>query len=143
MKTRQAGFSMIELLVVLVILGMLAGLVGPRLFGKLDSSKVKTAETQIRMLKGALQTYRLDVGDFPETEDGLDALVRSPSGERAARSWQGPYLDGEVPLDPWQNEYQYSRQASGLEEFSLYSLGADGEPGGEGTSTDVGFLPDK
>ncbi len=134
---------MIELLVVLVILGMLAGLVGPRLFGKLDSSKVKTAETQIRMLKGALQTYRLDVGDFPETEQGLAALVRQPSGGAGTKSWAGPYLDGEVPLDPWQNPYQYERKPSGLEEFTLYSTGADGAAGGEELDADVGFLPEQ
>ena len=133
---------MIELLVVLVILGMLAGLVGPRLFGKLDSSKIKTAETQIRMLKGALQTYRLDVGDFPSTDDGLDALVRRPSDERVAGNWQGPYLDGEVPLDPWQSPYRYERKPSGIQEFTLFSMGADGKPGGEANDADVGFLPD-
>jgi len=142
MRSRTLGFSMIELLVVLVILGMLAGLVGPRLFGKLDSSKVKTAETQVKMLKGALLTYRLDVGDFPDTDDGLKALVRKPSNERAASNWQGPYLDDEVPLDPWSRDYQYSREPSGLQDFTLYSLGADGKPGGEGLDADVGFVPD-
>ncbi len=133
---------MIELLVVLVILGMLAGLVGPRLFGKLDSSKVKTAETQIKMLKGALLTYRLDIGDFPETDDGLEALVRKPSNERAASNWQGPYLDDEVPLDPWSQDYQYEREPSGLQDFTLYSMGADGKPGGEALEADVGYVPD-
>jgi general secretion pathway protein G len=141
-KRKNSGFSMIELLVVLVILGMLAGLVGPRLFGKLDSSKVKTAETQVKMLKGALQTYRLDVGDFPSTEQGLEALVRIPRGGRAEKSWQGPYLDGEVPMDPWSNPYQYAKEASGLESFTLYAWGADGKEGGEALDADVGFLPD-
>ncbi len=139
MKRKHTGFSMIELLVVLVILGMLAGLVGPRLFGKLDSSKVKTAETQIKMLKGALQTYRLDVGDYPSTDEGLEALVRAPSGVDA---WQGPYLDEEVPQDPWANPYQYERKPSGLQDFTLYSLGADKNPGGDGLDADVGFTPD-
>jgi general secretion pathway protein G len=142
MRYRQAGFSMIELLVVLVILGMLAGLVGPRLFGKLDASKVQTVDTQIRMLKGALQTYRLDVGDYPDTESGLGALVRKPAGGRAEKRWQGPYLDDEVPLDPWSNPYQYANKPSGLQEFSLYSLGADGKPGGEDADADLGYLPD-
>ncbi len=139
MKRKQIGFSMIELLVVLVILGMLAGLVGPRLFGKLDSSKVKTAETQVKMLKGALQTYRLDIGDYPSTDEGLEALVRAPSDVDA---WQGPYLDEEVPLDPWASPYQYERKPSGLQDFTLYSLGADKNPGGEGLDADVGFVPD-
>ncbi len=141
-KLKNSGFSMIELLVVLVILGMLAGLVGPRLFGKLDSAKVKTAETQIKMLKGALQTFRLDVGDYPDTEYGLGALVRKPRGGRAEKSWQGPYLDGEVPMDPWSSPYQYAKKSSGLEEFTLYTWGADGKPGGEGLDADVGFLPE-
>jgi len=138
----QRGFTMIELLVVLVILGMLAGLVGPRLFGKLDSSKVGVVETQIKMLKGALQTYRLDVGDFPETQDGLEALVRKPRSGRAAKRWKGPYLDDEVPMDPWDAPFQYEKKPSGLQEFTLYSLGADGEPGGEGLDADLGYTPD-
>lgn len=141
-KGKNGGFSMIELLVVLVILGMLAGLVGPRLFGKLDSSKVKTAETQIKMLKGALQTFRLDVGDYPDTAQGLGALVRKPTGGRAEKSWQGPYLDGEVPLDPWSSPYQYAKKPAGLEEFTLYTWGADGKAGGEELDADVGFLPE-
>ena len=133
---------MIELLVVLVILGMLAGLVGPRLFGKLDSSKVKIAQTQVKMLKGSLETYLLDVGDYPETEEGLEALVRKPRSERAAAEWQGPYLDDEVPMDPWGRPYEYAREPSGLQDITLYSLGADGKPGGEGLDADVGFTPD-
>lgn len=140
-SVRFRGFSMIELLVVLVILGMLAGLVGPRLFGKLDSSKVKTAETQIRMLKGALQTYRLDVGRYPTDEEGLIALVQKPADSRASAKWQGPYLDGELPVDPWANAYQYSNKPSGSNDFTLYSLGADGERGGDDLDEDVGFLP--
>ena len=139
---RARGFSMIELLVVLVILGMLAGLVGPRLFGKLDSSKVKIAETQVRMLKGSLETYLLDVGDYPDTEDGLEALVRKPRSERAAATWQGPYLDDEIPMDPWGRPYEYAREPSGLQDITLYSLGGDGKPGGEGLDADVGFTPD-
>jgi general secretion pathway protein G len=141
-KQRQSGFTMIELLVVLVILGMLAGLVGPRLFGKLDSSKVGTTQTQIKMLKGALQTYRLDIGDFPETQDGLEALVRRPKNGRAAKRWKGPYLDDEVPLDPWDNPFKYAKSPSGLQEFTLYSLGGDGEPGGEELDKDLGYTPE-
>jgi general secretion pathway protein G len=139
---QQRGFTMIELLVVLVILGMLAGLVGPRLFGKLDSSKAGAVETQVKMLKGALQTYRLDVGSYPSTQDGLEALVRQPKSGRAVRRWKGPYLDDEVPLDPWENPFVYAREPSGLQEFSLYSHGADGEPGGEGLDADIGYIPD-
>lgn len=132
---------MIELLVVLVIIGLLAGLVGPQLFGKVDSSKVKTTETQIKMLKGALSTYRLDVGGFPTTEQGLKALTRKPDDARAASAWRGPYLDEEVPLDAWGNPYQYKREPSGLQDFTLFSFGADGKLGGEGLDADVGYLP--
>lgn len=138
----QVGFSLIELLVVLVILGLLAGLVGPRLFGKVDSSKVKAAEAQVRMLKSALQTYRLDVGQYPTTEQGLSALNSSPNDARARKLWQGPYMDESVPLDPWGNAYQFKLQPSGLQEFILYSFGADGMKGGEGINSDIGYLPE-
>ena len=129
---------MIELLVVLVILGLLAGLVGPRLFGKADLAKVQTANTQIRMIRGAIKLYRLDVGTYPSTAEGLAALTRQPS---AASGWQGPYLDDEVPTDPWSKPYQYRNQKAGIREFVLYSHGADGAEGGENLDADVGFLP--
>jgi len=137
---RHQGFTLIELLVVLVILGLLAGLVGPRLFGKVDASKVRTAETQVKMLKGALQTFRLDMGRFPTTQEGLNALWQKPSAEDA-KQWQGPYLDEPVPADPWLNPYQYSEQASETQPFSLYSFGADGQQGGEELKADIGYYP--
>jgi general secretion pathway protein G len=137
----QTGFSLIELLVVLVILGLLAGLVGPRLFGKVDTSKVKTAETQVKMLKAGLQTYRLDVGSYPTTEQGLAALNARPSSGRGVNLWQGPYLDEEIPVDPWANPYQYQLKPSNTQEFSLFSYGADGKRGGEGLDADIGYLP--
>ena len=132
------GFSLIELLVVLVILGMLGGLVGPRLFSQVDASKVDTAETQVRMLKAALQTYRLDIGHFPSTEQGLRALESRPP---EVKNWQGPYLEEELPLDPWGNPYVYIDVAENFQGFALYSRGADGKDGGEGLSSDVGFTP--
>ena len=95
---QRKGFSLIELLVVLVILGLLGGLVGPRLFTKVDSSKVSTAETQVRMLKASLQTYRLDVGRYPTTEQSLQALTVNATNQKM---WDGPYLEEELPLDPW------------------------------------------
>ena len=137
--SRSAGFTLIELMVVLVILGLLAGLVGPRLFGRVDSSKVQTAETQIKMLRGALQAYRLDVGHYPSTAEGLAALVRPPGGN--AEYWQGPYLEDEVPADPWNTPYRYEHPAENLQGFALYSLGADAEEGGEGVDAEVGYLP--
>jgi general secretion pathway protein G len=133
----QKGFTLIELLVVLVILGMLAGLVGPRLFSNVDKSKVKTAQTQVKMLRGSLQTYRLDVGAYPTTEQGLAAIMSAPSD---TKNWQGPYLEDELPKDPWGHDYQYKSPANNLQGIALYSLGADGTPGGEGLDADVGIL---
>lgn len=137
---QQRGFTLLEMLVVLVIIGMLAGLVGPRMFGKVDSSKVKTAQTQIKMIKGALETLRLDVGTFPTTEEGLSMLYDPPSDERKRQRWQGPYLDERVPLDPWGNAYQYSVPGQDRQPFALFSYGADGQPGGEEFAADIGFL---
>lgn len=134
---QQAGFTLIELLVVLVILGMLAGLVGPRIFGNVDKSKVKTADTQVRMLRGALQTYRLDVGSYPNTEQGLNALIKNPGN---VRSWAGPYLEDQLPKDPWENNYVYKSPVDNLQGFALYSLGADGKEGGDDFNADVGIL---
>jgi len=135
------GFTLIEMLVVLVIIGMLAGLVGPKLFSRVDSSKVKTAEVQIKMLKGTLETFRLDVGRFPTQAEGLPALNQAPAEERARAHWHGPYLDQDIPLDPWGNPYLYSLPGANGQPFALYSLGGDGKPGGEGIDADVGMLP--
>lgn len=135
-KSKQLGFTMIELLVVLVILGLLAGLVGPQFFGKVDSSKVRTAETQVKMFKMALQTYRLDVGSYPKQ---LSDLQTAP--ESAGNYWDGPYLDEELPLDPWNKAYQYRRDSKAPQGFYLYSHGADGQEGGEELNADVGYVP--
>lgn len=125
---------MIELLVVLVILGLLAGLVGPQFFGKVDSSKVRTAETQIKMLKMALQTYRLDVGSYPKA---LADLNTAPS--EAKTYWQGPYLGEKLPQDPWNHDYQYRVDSKAEQGFYLYSLGADGAEGGDDLNADIGY----
>ncbi|GGO63609.1 type II secretion system major pseudopilin GspG [Bowmanella pacifica] len=135
-QNKQRGFTMIELLVVLVILGLLAGLVGPQFFGKVDSSKVRTAETQIRMLKMALQTYRLDVGSYPAK---LADLRTAPAGSKGF--WDGPYLDEALPLDPWNKDYQYRLDSAAEQGFYLYSLGADGQEGGEDLNADIGYVP--
>lgn len=137
---RQAGFTLLEMIVVLVIIGLIMGLVGPRLFGQADKAKVQTAGTQIKMLGGALQTMRLDISRWPTEAEGLSLLTTKPSGD-AANGWAGPYLDGEVPADPWGHPYQYSAQASGNQPYTLYSWGADGKPGGEGQDADLGHLP--
>ena len=138
---RQRGFTLIEMLVVLVIIGLLASLVGPKLFNKVDTSKVQTAQVQVKMLKGALGTLRLDIDRFPTTAEGLALLTTPPQDERVRAQWRGPYLDGELPKDPWGNPYQYSVPGSAGQPFALYSLGADGKRGGEGLDADVGLLP--
>ena len=138
---KSAGFSLLEMLVVLVIIGLIASLVGPRLFSRVDTSKVQVAETQTRLLRGAVETFRLEVGRIPTIDEGLAVLYTPPSDERAKARWRGPYLDESVPADPWGKAYQDSIPGSDGLPFAIYSFGADGEPGGEGNNADIGFLP--
>lgn len=133
------GFTLLEMLVVLVIIGLIAGLVGPQLLGRVDTSKVTAAETQVRMLKGALDTMRLDIGRFPTKEEGLGLLTAPPKDEKINRRWRGPYLTDAIPLDPWGTPYQYSPQSAIT--VVLFSYGADGQEGGSGIDADVGLLP--
>jgi len=135
LSTRRTirGFTLLELLVVLVILGLLVGYVAPRFFGQVGKSEVKVATAQIRALEDALDQYRLDVGRYPTTEQGLAALNTQPTGE--AR-WQGPYLKKAVPNDPWGSPYQY-RSPGEHGELDLYSLGKDSQPGGTGEAADI------
>ena len=128
----QRGFSLIELLIVMVILGLLASLVGPKMFSKLGMAKQKTAKTQIEMLMTALDGYRLDVGAYPSGSDGLEALVKDPGVE----NWNGPYLQKGVPVDPWGNAYHYENPGQ-HGEVDVFSYGADGQPGGDGENADV------
>ncbi|WP_028320480.1 type II secretion system major pseudopilin GspG [Desulfatiglans anilini] len=130
---RQQGFTLIELLIVMVIIGLLAALVGPRMFGKVDESRQRSAKAQISLFETALDTYRLDTGKYPTTDEGLEALRTKPSG---VERWDGPYLNKEVPKDPWGNEYVY--QSPGEHgDYDLTSYGADGSPGGEGSDMDI------
>ena len=130
----QRGFSLIELLVVIIILGLIAGLVGPRLFGRVGQSKQATAKAQIELFGAALDQYRLDVGSYPSTSVGLDALVRNPN----VPNWAGPYLKKpEVPSDPWGKPYQYKCCPGDHGEYDIISYGFDGVPGGEGENADV------
>jgi general secretion pathway protein G len=140
-RFRQTGFTLLELLVVLVIIGLLGSLVGPKLFSKADTAKVQTAQTQVKMLKGALETMRLDIGRFPTAAEGLALLNEQPKDERIAARWKGPYLDEALPADPWGNAYQYSLPGAGGQPMAIYSFGADGKRGGEGNDTDIGILP--
>lgn len=137
----NSGFTLLEMLVVMVIIGLLAGLVGPRMFGKVDDSKVQTAKTQIKMIKGCLETMRLDINRFPTQEEGLDSLYHSPKDEAVKSLWKGPYIDEEVPLDPWGKEFQYTLPGLDGRPFALYSFGADGKLGGEDYNADIGYLP--
>lgn len=141
MSTRSVGFTLLEMLVVLVIIGLLAGLVGPRLFSKVDQSKVQTAQVQAKMLRGAVESMRLDIGRYPTAEEGLGLLMRPPADAELAKRWRGPYLDDALPPDPWGNAYQYSLPGADGQPFALYSLGADGKRGGERNDADVGILP--
>lgn len=127
------GFTLLELLVVMVIIGLLAGYVGPRYFSQIGKSEVKAARAQIDALEKALDQYRIDVGHYPTTEQGLPALMAAPSGEGR---WAGPYLRKAVPDDPWGKPYQY-RQPGEHGDFDLFSYGPDGQPGGEGEAADV------
>lgn len=137
----QQGFTLLEMLVVLVIITLIAGLVGPRLMGHTEEAKVKTAKTQVQMLKGALGTLYLDIGRYPTDQEGLAILSTPPGDEKVKPFWKGPYLDGLVPLDPWNHPYQYSTPGSNGQPFALYSLGADGQPGGVDNNADIGILP--
>jgi len=139
----QKGFTLLEMLVVLVIIGLLAGLVGPKLFSRVDNSKVQTAQTQVKMLKGTLETFRLDLGRFPTAEEGLALLNTPPADTNLNSKWRGPYLDEGLPLDPWGAPYQYSIPGANNQPFALYSYGADSKLGGEGNDADIGYLPNE
>jgi len=129
---RAHGFTLLELLVVLAILALLAGLVGPRVFDKLGGAKSKAATVQIADLDKTLELFKLDVGRFPSTEEGLAALQARPAG---LNGWSGPYLKGSLPTDPWGRAYQYKLNPDGS--VDIVSLGADGAAGGEGENADL------
>ncbi len=129
----HAGFTLLELLVVLVIIGLLAGYVGPQFFKQIGKSESKTATAQIDALSKALDQYRLDTGRYPSTEQGLGALWVQPSGETR---WWGPYLRKAPPKDPWGRDYQY-RAPGEHGEYDLFSLGKDGREGGGGEDQDI------
>jgi general secretion pathway protein G len=129
----RRGFTLLELLVVMVLIGLLAGFVAPRYFAQVGKSQVKVARAQIDALDKALDQYRLDVGHYPTTEQGLAALVASPSGET---KWAGPYLKKALPADPWGRPYLYAQPGS-HGDFDLQSYGKDGRPGGSGEDADI------
>lgn len=130
---KSLGFTLLELLVVMVIIGLLAGFVAPRFFAQIGKSETKVARAQLDALEKALDQYRLDVGRYPSGEQGLAALMERPSG--LAR-WSGPYLKKTIPQDPWGNPYLYKSPGE-HGEFDLLSHGKDGQPGGTGEAEDI------
>jgi len=132
-KEKEKGFTFFEILVVVTIIGLLAALVGPRLWGKISGGKQTAAKAEIELLGTALDAFRLDTGRYPTTEEGLKAIREQPSG---VDNWNGPYLPKEIPVDPWRRPYVY-RCPGEHGEYDLISYGADGVEGGEGENADI------
>jgi general secretion pathway protein G len=134
---RQRGFTLIEIMVVVVIIGLLATLVLPRVLGRQDQAMIAKAKADIQALSSALKLYKLDNFNYPSTEQGLEALIRQPSGEPPAKNWKkGGYVE-RLPSDPWGNPYQYLSPGEKME-FDIWSFGADGRGGGEGIGAEIG-----
>ena len=137
-KSTQKGFTLIEIMVVIVIIGILATLVVPRIMGRPDEARVVSAKHDVTTLVQALKLYKLDSGRYPTTEQGLNALVTKPSTDPVPMNWKmGGYLD-KLPQDPWGNPYQYTNPGTHNNEIDVYSFGADGKPGGTDNDSDIG-----
>ena len=137
-NTYSRGFTLIEILVVIIVLGMLAALVGPRILGRVSEAKSATARTQIELLGLGLDNYRLDNGSYPTTEQGLAALNETPTHEPLPVNWRGPYLRKAIPLDPWARPYVYrSPGEANPSGYDLSTLGRDGRPGGSDEDADI------
>jgi general secretion pathway protein G len=139
LRPGRKGFTLLELMVVIIILGILAGLVLPRFMGRTEEAKKTKARLQIENLEAALKLYKLDNGNYPTTEQGLEALVQKPTLGVIPKNWrEGGYLEkGQVPMDPWERPYAYLAPGIKNKDFDLKSLGADGEEGGEGENADI------
>ena len=133
-RNMRKAFTLVELLVVIVIIALLSSLVAPKLFSKLDNAKVKTAYTQMQMLSTALDTFRLDVGRYPTTQEGLEVLWLKESD---IKDWNGPYLPKKIKGDSWDNPYNYKYPGSDKNDYDLFSYGADGKEGGSDDSADI------
>ncbi|SPB18700.1 type II secretion system protein GspG [Caballeronia novacaledonica] len=134
MGRRRRGFTLLELLVVLLIIALLAGYVGPKLFGEVGKARSKTAASQMKGIESALDRYRLDTGHFPSTDAGLAALMTNVGN---TTGWEGPYMSSAIPNDPWGKPYIYRSPGEGGKDFDLMTYGADGKPGGSGEDADI------
>lgn len=133
-RVKQSGFTLLELLVVLIIIGLLAGIIGPNLFKHVGQSEITTAKAQMEMLGKALDAYRLDTGHYPSTAHGLAALSRAPADEPR---WRGPYLKKDVPADPWGQPYQYRQPGTDNHDYEIVTLGKDARAGGDAENADL------
>lgn len=134
----RLGFTLIELLVVILVIGLLASIVGPRILGRVSEAKSATARTQIELLGTALDSYQLDNGAYPTTEQGLAALQEKPTREPIPPNWRGPYLRKAIPADPWGRPYNYASPGEhNPTGYDLWTFGRDGQPGGEGDDADI------
>ncbi|BAO91250.1 type II secretion system major pseudopilin GspG [Caballeronia cordobensis] len=134
LSLRQRGFTLLELLVVLLIIALLAGYVGPKLFGEVGKARSKTAASQMKGIESALDRYRLDTGHYPATEAGLPALMTNVGN---SAGWDGPYMSSQIPNDPWGKPYIYRSPGENGKDYDLMTYGADGKPGGSGEDADI------
>lgn len=133
MKRKTAGFTLIEIILVVVIMSLIAAIVVPRFFHKVEGSKRQIARTQIAMLENAIKLFKMDTGRFPTNEEGLAVLLKNPGN---IFNWDGPYLEKSLPRDPWGRSFNYIFPGEHFD-FEISSLGADGQPGGEGENQDI------
>lgn len=134
---RDAGFTLIEVLVVLAIISLVAVLVAPRLLGQLEGAKQTASRVQLRSISSAIETFRIDMGRYPSDSEGLSVLIRPPGDTESSAQWRGPYLDAETPNDAWGRPFLYSAPSEAQARPRIGTLGADGKPGGSGVDSDV------
>jgi len=133
-RSRGRGFTLIELMVVILIIAILAALIVPRIIGRTDDAKISKAKADISSLSQMISSFRLDTGRYPTNDEGLNALESAPSD---VSGWKGPYSQKAIPVDPWNNEYHYESPGPNGEDFVVISYGADGQPGGDGNNADI------